>query len=62
MIINKTMRFGKQFWTESLGKKWALNLKETLKSSYAEKLMGFVETEYSKHLNFALGNLFELLS
>ena len=41
------MKFGKQFWIESLGKKWALNLKEILKSSYAEKLMGFVETEYA---------------
>lgn len=54
------MRFGKQFWTESLGKKWALNLKETLKSSYAEKLMGFVETEYAMNsINPAKADIFK---
>lgn len=43
------MKFGKQFWIESLGKKWALNLKEILKSPYAEKLMKFIEKEYAIH-------------
>lgn len=41
------MQYGKQFWTEKLGEKWALQLKDTLRSEYATKLMKFVGTEYA---------------
>jgi uracil-DNA glycosylase len=42
------MQFKKQFWTKALGKGWALQLKDTLKTPYGtEKLMGFLQTEYA---------------
>lgn len=41
------MKFGKQFWVNTLGKKWALNLKEILTTPYANKLMGFLQIEYA---------------
>ena len=40
------MKYGKQFWVEQLGEKWALQLKDTLRSPYATKLMDFVFTEH----------------
>lgn len=39
------MQFGRQFWTEELGTKWALQLKDVLRTPYATKLMKFVQTE-----------------
>tara|TARA_R110000868_G_scaffold351806_1_gene613070 strand:- start:969 stop:1640 length:672 start_codon:yes stop_codon:yes gene_type:complete len=41
------MRFGKQFWVEELGEKWALQLKDTLRDPYMGKLMDFLSTEYA---------------
>jgi len=41
------MSFGKQFWIDELGEKWALQLKDTLKSPYMKKLMEFLGTEYA---------------
>lgn len=41
------MKLGKQFWVETLGEKWALELKDTLKSKYSSKLMSFLSTEYA---------------
>lgn len=41
------MKLGKQFWVENLGKGWTMELKDTLKSKYANKLMSFISTEYA---------------
>jgi uracil-DNA glycosylase len=41
------MQYGKQFWTENLGIKWASQLKHVLKTPYATKLMNFIGTEYA---------------
>lgn len=41
------MKYGKQFWIDNLGKGWAIQLKDTLKSPYAEKLMDFISVEYA---------------
>lgn len=42
------MQFKKQFWVDTLGKGWTLQLKELLKTPYgSEKLMGFLQTEYA---------------
>jgi uracil-DNA glycosylase len=42
------MQFDKQFWIDTLGKGWALQLKELLRTEYGKsKLMGFLTTEYA---------------
>lgn len=41
------MKYGKQFWIDSLGKSWAMQLKDTLKSPYGDKLMEFLDTQYA---------------
>jgi uracil-DNA glycosylase len=41
------MKYGKQFWIDSLGRGWAMHLKETLKTPYASKLMEFIDTQYA---------------
>jgi len=41
------MKLRKQFWVDHLGEKWAMELKDTLKSKYANKLMSFLATEYA---------------
>jgi len=41
------MGYGKQFWIDSLGKGWAMQLKDTLKSPYSNKLMEFIDTQYA---------------
>jgi len=41
------MKYGKQFWVEELGEKWALQLKDTLKSPYATKLMDYISVQYA---------------
>ena len=41
------MKYGKQFWVKELGNKWALQLKDTLRSPYATKLMDFISVEYA---------------
>lgn len=38
---------GKQFWVDTLGKGWAMELKETLKSPYMKKLMNFISVQYA---------------
>jgi uracil-DNA glycosylase len=37
----------KAYWTEQLGEKWALNLKDILRDPYMNKLMDFVALEYA---------------
>ena len=44
------MKFGKQFWTKELGAEWTMQLKETLRSPYIERLMGFLQTEYALNM------------
>jgi uracil-DNA glycosylase len=39
------MQFGKQFWTKTLGKDWAMRLKPMLQTKYSEKLMKFLQIE-----------------
>lgn len=41
------MQYGKQFWTETLGEKWAMQLKDLLKTQYSNKLMTFLTMEYA---------------
>lgn len=41
------MKYGKQFWVDSLGKGWAMQLKDTLKSPYGNKLMEFLDVQYA---------------
>jgi uracil-DNA glycosylase len=41
------MKYGKQFWIDSLGKGWAMQLKDTLKSPYGSKLMEFLDVQYA---------------
>ena len=41
------MKFGKQFWVKKLGAEWTMQLKETLKSPYIERLMDFLQAEYA---------------
>jgi len=41
------MKFKKQFWVDNLGEKWAMQLKDTLKSEYSDKLMNFITAEYA---------------
>lgn len=42
------MKYKKQFWIDTLGKGWAIQLQETLKTEYGtSKLMGFVGAEYA---------------
>lgn len=41
------MKYGKEFWVNELGTDWTLQLKETLRTPYANKLMEFVSVEYS---------------
>ncbi len=38
---------GKQFWVDTLGKGWAMELKETLKSPYMDKLMKYLSIQYA---------------
>jgi len=37
----------KEYWIEQLGYRWAMELKETLKSPYMEKLKNFLAIEYA---------------
>jgi uracil-DNA glycosylase len=54
------MKYGKQFWVEQLGEGWAMQLRETLKSPYATKLMDFLNTEYAMQtIKPARENLFK---
>lgn len=41
------MKLGKRFWVKNLGKGWAMQLKDILKSKYSTKLMSFLATEYA---------------
>lgn len=41
------MKYKKQFWVDTLGKGWAIHLKEILNSPYGDKLMNFLEIEYA---------------
>lgn len=38
---------GKRFWVDTLGKGWAMELKDTLRSPYMEKLMSFINIQYA---------------
>jgi uracil-DNA glycosylase len=40
-------RYGKQYWSNILGEKWTLILKDLLRSEYSEKLIQFLEVQYS---------------
>lgn len=40
---------GKRFWVEKLGKSWAMELKETLKSPYMKKLMNYINVQYAMY-------------
>ena len=41
-------KYGKQFWVEELGEKWAMNLKDLLKTEYGDTtLMEFINIEYA---------------
>jgi uracil-DNA glycosylase len=41
------MKYGKEFWVNELGKDWTRELKDTLRTPYAAKLMEFVSVEYA---------------
>tara|TARA_R110002096_G_scaffold156950_6_gene321729 strand:- start:4341 stop:5033 length:693 start_codon:yes stop_codon:yes gene_type:complete len=43
------MKYGKEFWINEIGKDWTRELKETLRTPYANKLMEFVSVEYAMH-------------